>query len=567
MEETKAPAVSLSEDWSTIPWPKLERYVYRLQKRIYQASCHGKTQVVHRLQQLLMQSRAARLLAVRRVTQDNQGKATAGVDGVAKLPPSERLRLVDAITPTDWQPPSPTRRVWIPKPGKSEKRPLGIPTIRDRACQALAKLALEPEWEAKFEPNSYGFRPGRSCHDAIAAIFIAIKARPKYVLDADIKGCFDNISHLALLEKLHTYPKMRQAIKAWLKAGVLEAGEWTPTDQGTPQGGVISPLLANIALHGLETAVTTACSKWNAKVHLIRYADDFVVLCPTSEGVQQAQQVATAWLADMGLWLSPTKTRITHTLTPFQGQVGFDFLGFTIRQFPAGKTQTGLTTWGKPLGHKTFIMPSKAAVQRHLQEIGRIIRTYRTVPQEALIAKLNPVIRGWTNYYRSQSHSYRAFRQCDYVLYMQLRRWARRRHPNKGHIWVARKYWNLTGFPKWKFMASDRCRLQNHRDTRITHYIKVRGRASPYDGNLIYWVQRMQKHPLASSRMGQCLKLQRGRCRICGLYLKPDDLVEVDHIRPLSLGGADTILNLQVIHRHCHDRKTAQDGSQRATTE
>src|SRR5215469_12524788 len=229
--------------WRELPWRKLEKHVYRMQKRIYRASQRGNRKTVRKIQKLLMKSKAARLLAVRRVTQDNQGKQTAGVDGVKSIPPAERLTLVQAIHPkrVTKRKPKPLRRVWIPKPGKEEKRPLGIPVMIDRACQALAKQALEPQWEAQFERNSYGFRPGRSCHDAIEAIFSSIKHKDKYVLDADIAGCFDNISHEKLLQKLNTYPQMRRLIRGWLKAGVLEEFQFSPTEAGTPQGGVISP--------------------------------------------------------------------------------------------------------------------------------------------------------------------------------------------------------------------------------------------------------------------------------------------------------------------------------------
>jgi RNA-directed DNA polymerase len=256
--------------WQDLPWRTIKRAVFKLQKRIYQAAKNGDIKTVHKLQRLLLKSWSARCLAVRRVTQDNQGKNTAGVDGVKSLRSEQRLQMAQTLKLTSKA--QPTRRVWIPKPGKAEKRPLGIPTLRSRAEQALAKLALEPEWEAQFEPNSYGFRPGRSCHDAIDAIFKAICHKPKYVLDADIAQCFDRINHEALLDKLQTSPTLRRAIRAWLKAGVMEKDELFPTTAGTPQGGVISPLLANIALHGLEMAITQEYPQ--AKV--IRYADDLV---------------------------------------------------------------------------------------------------------------------------------------------------------------------------------------------------------------------------------------------------------------------------------------------------
>ena len=224
--------------WNALPWKRLERQVFKLQQRIYRAARRGDTQAVHKLQRLLLTSRAARTLAVRKVTQDNRGKRTAGVDGVRALTPLQRLALARSLRLSTTA--RPTRRVWIPKPGSTEQRPLGIPTMGNRAEQALAKLALEPEWEARFEPNSYGFRPGRSCHDAIEAIWTSINKQAKYVLDADIAKCFDRINHQALLAKLRTFPTMRRAVRAWLKAGVLDGATLFPTAEGTPQGGVVT---------------------------------------------------------------------------------------------------------------------------------------------------------------------------------------------------------------------------------------------------------------------------------------------------------------------------------------
>lgn len=235
--------------WNAIDWQKCQKKVFKLQKRIYQASKGQDSERVHSLQKLLIKSQDAKLLAVRRVTQDNRGRKTAGVDGVSFLSPQERIQLVESLSMPRKAPP--TRRVFIDKPGSEEKRPLGIPTIKDRAEQALVKMALEPEWEAKFEPNSFGFRPGRNANDAIQAIFLSCKT-PVWVLDADIRGCFDNIDHAYLLNKLCTFPVMRRAIKAWLEAGYMQGDVFNRTESGTPQGGVISPLLANIALHGLE---------------------------------------------------------------------------------------------------------------------------------------------------------------------------------------------------------------------------------------------------------------------------------------------------------------------------
>jgi RNA-directed DNA polymerase len=226
-------------EWNALPWKTIQRRVFKLQKRIYQASQRGDAKAVHRLQKLLTKSWSARLLAVRKVTQDNRGRKTAGVDGVKSLTPKHRLSLASGLRISPKA--RPVRRVWIPKPGSTEQRPLGIPTTRDRATQALAKLVLEPEWEARFEPNSYGFRPGRSCHDAIEAIWGAVNQKAKYVLDADIAQCFDRIDHAALLRKLRTFPALRRAIKAWLRAGVMDGLELTATTEGTPQGGVLTP--------------------------------------------------------------------------------------------------------------------------------------------------------------------------------------------------------------------------------------------------------------------------------------------------------------------------------------
>jgi RNA-directed DNA polymerase len=555
-KETKAPVETPSEDWVQLTWRKLERHVYRLQKRIFRASERGNVGAVHRLQQLLMRSRSAQLLAVRRVTQDNQGKKTAGIDGVKSLTPAARLALAEMIHPKHMKRTKarPVRRVWIPKPGKQEKRPLGIPVMRDRAYQALVKQALEPEWEARFEANSYGFRPGRGSNDAIEAIYLEISRKSKYVLDADIRGCFDHISYQALLDKLATYPAMRQTIRAWLKAGIMEADRLTSTEEGTPQGGVISPLLANIALHGRETDLRKASTKREGKPALIRYADDFVVLHPTLAGVEKAKRIVEAWLAKMGLELKPSKTRITHTL---EGEAGFDFLGFHVRQYRVGKAHTGRNTHGVPLGFKTLIKPAPESIKRHMTDLNRLVRAHRATSQEELIDDLNPVIAGWANYYRTIVAA-EIFSRCDLLLNGLLQGWGRHRHPNKRKRWVVGKYWAVDQGEGWTFKAQDGSTLKEHRTTPIRRHVKVRGRASPYDGNLIYWAQRLRTHPLLGTRTGYLLKSQDGRCAYCGSFFKPGDLMEIDHRIPLHLSGEDRLSNLQVLHRHCHDQKRPQ---------
>ena len=345
-------------EWRDLPWKRIERKVYKLQQRIYRASSRGDARTVHKLQRLLMRSWHARLLATRRVTQDNQGKQTAGVDGVKALTPPQRLKLAQSLRLPERA--KPVRRVWIPKPGKDEQRPLGIPTMEHRAQQALAKLALEPEWEARFEPNSYGFRPGRGCHDAIDAIYISINKQAKYVLDADIASCFDKICHWALLDKLNTFPTMSRAIRAWLKSGVMEEGKLYPTTEGSPQGGVISPLLANVALHGLETAIREGFTTREGKPTVVRYADDFVVLHPKLEAIERAQQLATQWLLGVGLELKPSKTHIAHTLHEHERKVGFDFLGFNMPQYPAGRHRSASRPSSNPARQPSECTPSRS---------------------------------------------------------------------------------------------------------------------------------------------------------------------------------------------------------------
>jgi RNA-directed DNA polymerase len=563
--------ISMAE-WRHINWCKLEKRVYKLQKRIYRASMRGDVKAVRKLQKTLMKSWSAKCLAVRRVTQDNQGKKTAGVDGVKSLTPKQRFALVAKLKPGTKV--SPTRRVWIPKPGKEEKRPLGIPTMYDRALQALIKMALEPEWEAKFEPNSYGFRPGRSCHDAIEAIFISINKKPKFVLDADIAKCFDKIDHSALLRKLNTFPTIRRQIKAWLKAGVMDKKQFQETSEGTPQGGVISPLLANIALHGMEERIkqyaetivvkrkngnTFSIRERRNSISLIRYADDFVILHEELAVVQRCQIIISKWLQDMGLELKPSKTRLTHTLHKCENEEpGFNFLGFNIRQFSVGK-------YHSKQGFKTIITPSKEKQKIHYERIASIINDHKQAPQEALIGKLNPIVRGWSNYY-STVVSKEAYTDIDNLMYPKLKAWAQRRHPNKSGFWVSKKYWHKIDGDNWVFATSNEgkkslTRLIDHSETPIVRHVKVKGEASPYNGDLIYWSSRMGAHPEVSKRVATLLKKQKGKCAHCGLHFREEDLLEVDHIIPLSKRGKDEYKNLQVLHKHCHDIKTAKDGS------
>lgn len=561
----------LMVEWHSINWRKLERSVYKLQKRIYQASARGDVKAYRRLQKTLMKSWSARALAVRRVTQDNQGKKTAGVDGVKSLTPKQRLELTGNLNLGTKV--SPTRRVWIPKPGTEEKRPLGIPTMKDRALQALVKLALEPEWEARFEPNSYGFRAGRSCHDAIEAIYKSIHCKSKFILDADIAKCFDCIDQETLLIKLNTFPTIRRQVRAWLKAGVMDGKQLFPTSEGTPQGGVISPLLANIALHGMEERIKQFAETIDLKdyrgrqqgkrdkrrsLSLIRYADDFVILHEDLTVVQRCREIISEWLEGMGLELKPSKTRLAHTFIQYeQENPGFDFLGFTIQQFPTGK-------YHSKQGFKTIITPSKQKQKVHYEEIARVIEAHKAAPQAALISHLNPIIRGWANYYATVVSKV-AYSDIDDLTYQKLSAWAKRRHPKKNGEWVSKRYWQSIGGDNWVFATRKEgispLRLLNHADTPIVRHVKVKGESSPYDGNLVYWSTRMGNNLEMPTRISKLLKKQKGKCTHCEMLFREDDVMEVDHIIPKSKGGRAEYKNLQLLHRHCHDTKTANDGS------
>lgn len=566
-------------EWNLIPWRKLERRVFKLQKQIYRASKANDRNKVHNLQRLLIKSWSAKCLAIRKVTQENQGKKTAGVDGVKSLSPAARMKLVGQIN-LDCKA-SPTRRIWIPKPGRDEKRPLGIPTIYDRAKQALAKLAIEPEWEASFEENSFGFRPGRSAHDAIKSIWDKIAHKPKYVLDADIAKCFDRIDHAQLLNKLQTFPKLRQQIRAWLKSGVMEAEVFSNTKKGTPQGGTISPLLANIALHGMEEMLKQyietvplrssgrVISKKQRRLTLgvVRYADDLVVIHPDLKVVQKCQSILQKWLATMGLELKPSKTKIVHTLKEFNGEKpGFDFLGFNIKQFPKGRHHSGKTGGknSKLLGFKTFITPSKGSVNSHWNNLKNTINSRKAATQVELIKKLNPIISGWCNYF-SVVNSKETFQDLDNLLWQKLRAWVNRRHPRKNSDWKRKKYWKSIGGDNWKFAVNieseDPIILNKHRETKIKQkeFVKVKGNKSPFEGDLIYWASRMGKQPDCPTTIATLLKKQKGKCSYCGLHFREGDIWEKDHIIPRSVGGNNEYKNLQLLHLHCHDHKTIRD--------
>ena len=370
--------------WHAVHWKPVHRIIKNLRQRIFRASKSGDLKKVRSLQRLMLKCRANVLESVRRVTQMNQGKATPGVDGVVVTTPQARTALCRTLSQFELHKVHPVRRVYIPK--RKGKRPLGIPTIEDRCVQAMVKNALEPFWEARFEGSSYGFRPGRGCHDAIEKIFrvARVNTQRPWVLDADIKGAFDFIGHDALQNAMGQFPA-RELIRQWLKAGYVENEILHPTDTGVPQGGTVSPLLLNIALHGLEQALGcdyTPRGVLRGKYAVVRYADDLAVFCPSKEDAEKAKVLLNDWLGTRGLQLSQEKTHIRHL------QEGFDFLGFNIRHYPTPNSSCS--------GYKLLIKPSRESIQQLRRKLKGIWRKHVGSPTVALINELNPIISGWS---------------------------------------------------------------------------------------------------------------------------------------------------------------------------
>ncbi|EHJ14977.1 HNH endonuclease, partial [Crocosphaera watsonii WH 0003] len=446
--------------------------------------------------------------------------------------------------------------------------------MKDRVMQALVKSALEPYWEAQFEGTSYGFRPGRSAHDAITRIYTAINKKARYVLDADIAKCFDKINHDYLLSKVDCPHNIKRIIKQWLECGVMDKGILEETDSGTPQGGVISPLLANIALHGMikdtENHFPRTKRKEDGSLHreykpkIIRYADDFVVLHEDYDVILQCKTLIAQWLEKVGLELKPEKTSIRHTLKSIEhdGKTidpGFDFLGFNIRSYPVGKHHSGKTggnsKWGiesKAIGFKTLIKPSKKKILAHHEAIKEVVKANKKAPQEVLIARLNPIIRGWCNYYRTVT-SRETFSSEDSILWNTLRAWTVNRKKKETPLYDAlKKYFSYGKQGKWTFQTREYV-LYHHTETEIKRHTLVKPESSPYDGNWTYWSKRRGTYTGTPARVAKLLKKQKGICPQCKQHFTPEDLIEVDHIIPKSKGGKDTYNNLQALHRHCHD--------------
>jgi RNA-directed DNA polymerase len=459
--------------WEQVNWPHCERQVRRLQARIVKATQESRWGKVQALQRLLTSSFSGKALAVKRVT-ENQGKRTPGVDSVSWTTPAARLKAIGSLQRRGYKP-LPLRRVYIPK-ANGKQRPLGIPTMKDRAMQALHLLALEPVAETTADPNSYGFRPKRSTADALTQCFNALgrECSAQWVLEGDIKGCFDHISHDWMLQHV---PVDKQMLQKWLQAGYIENRTLFPTEAGTPQGGIISPTLANMTLDGLEKLLAQHFPRqksrngkvWSPKVNLVRYADDFIITGDSKRLLlNEARPLVRRFLRERGLKLSADKTRITHI------DEGFDFLGQNLRKYD-----------GKPLAK-----PSKKNTHVFLEKVRGLIKANQSVSQAQLIVMLNPVIRGWANYHRHCAAS-DTFNRVDHAIWQALWRWARRRHPKKSRDWVKKHCFPAWQKRAWTFAAKTRKhkpdgtpiwgRLTYAGDTKIRRHIKIRRNANPFD--------------------------------------------------------------------------------------
>jgi RNA-directed DNA polymerase len=553
-------------DWDAIDWRAVEDDARRLRQRIFTASQAGDLKKVRNLQKLMLRSRSNALLAVRRVTELNAGRTTAGVDGELVLASQVKAELA-AWLPRHWASwrPWPVRRVFIPK-ANGKLRGLGIPVIVDRCFQALTTTALEPEWEARFEPRSYGFRPGRGCQDAIQAAYVTARGktcRRTWVLDADLTAAFDRIDHEHVLGQLGGFPA-RELVRRWLRAGVIERGQFTATERGSPQGGVISPLLMNVALHGMEQAagvryLTTGTNAGTAVAGspvLVRYADDLLALCHSRQQAEQVKARLAVWLMPRGLAFNEDKTRVVHL------DDGVDFLGFNIRRYRG----------------KLLIKPSTAAVKRIRKRLAAEMKALHGANAQAVLIRLNPIIRGWSAYYRHVVSS-RIFNELDYYMWKLAYKWARRSHPRKSKRWITARYFgafNLARRDRWVFgNAETGAYLVKFVWTKIVRHVLVKGWASPDDPALTdYWAARRRRTSPPLDRLGlRLLMAQHGRCPLCTDLLlhadrEPQTPAEWEQwlktVRKATRRQAiiaerrpsvsDQRATLQLIHTHCRRR-------------
>jgi RNA-directed DNA polymerase len=534
------------QDWHAIDWRLVERNVRTTQKRIAKATQERDWRRVKALQRSLTHSFSARALAVRRVT-ENQGKQTAGVDRELWDTPDLKWKAVGKLKQQRGYRPMPLRRVYIPK-SNGKERPLGIPTMFDRAMQALHLLSLEPVAESTSDPNSYGFRRNRSTADAMSQVFVCMsqKASAHWVLEADIQGCFDHINH----DWLVTHVRMNTTIlKRWLKAGVVHKGQLTPTDEGTPQGGIISPTLANVTLNGLELELLAhlgaklgKAKTGKLKINVVRYADDFIVTGASKEILEtEVRPWIEAFLARRGLRLSPEKTRVTHI------DNGFDFQGWNFRKYRG----------------TLLIKPSRKTAKAFYDKVAEVIKSHLMVKQVDLIEKLNPILRGWAQYHQPVVAK-EAFSKLDSLIHWRLTRWARRRHPKKSPTWCFQKYWKHLD-DRSEFAAArptddgtwQSVRLNLLADTAITRHMKVKGDYNPFDPKWeLYGEELRGKRMLQSigyrKALTQLYKSQSGNCVACGTAITRETGWHDHHIVRKVDGGSDLLSNRVLMHPVCH---------------
>jgi len=549
MVESSTGAVShISTEWHSINWRAANETVRRLQARIVKATKEGKWHKVHVLQHLLTHSFSGKALAVRRVT-ENQGKNTPGVDKVIWKDPEEKWMAMHKMQQRGYKA-LPLRRVYIPK-SNGKKRPLGIPTMHDRAMQALYLQALDPIAETLADPNSYGFRKERSCADAMAqcATVLSNGTRPQWILEGDIKSCFDKISHPWLLSHI---PMDKTILNTWLKAGYMDKSVLYLTEDGTPQGGIISPVLANMALDGLERILrkkyphsgARALKGMNKQVNLVRYADDFIITGISQEGLEmEVKPLVIAFLRERGLELSEEKTKITHI------EEGFDFLGQHVRKYNGN----------------FLIIPSKKNVKAFLADIRKVIKDNKMASAYWLIATLNPKIRGWANFHRHAAAK-KTFVHVDTAIFKSLWRWVRRRHPKKGKRWVKDRYFGRLENQNWRFFGmtkdKDGKSIRNwlclaSATTINKKYPKIKGDCNPYDPAWELHLEarlsvKMEKSLQGRRRLLYLWKEQGGICPVCIQPITQLTGWHNHHIVYKAMGGTDHAENRVLIHPNCH---------------
>ena len=532
------------QQWHDIDWWRVQRNVRAMQLRIAKACREGNWRRVNSLQRMLTRSRSARYLAVRRVT-ENQGKRTAGVDRVLWDTPDAKWKAANGLKRHGYKP-RPLRRVFIPK-SNGKERPLGIPTMTDRAMQALYLLALAPIAETTGDPNSYGFRIERSTADAMGQLFICLskKVSAEWVLEADIKGCFDHINHDWLIANV---PTDKTILRKWLKAGVIHKGQLQATDAGTPQGGIISPTLANMVLDGLESQIKQHLGVTKAKklkINVVRYADDFVITGNSKEMLEsEIRPWVEQFLAVRGLQLSLEKTRVVHI------DEGFDFLGWNFRKYEG----------------KLLIKPSKKNVKAFYRKVKDVISANKTAKQEDLIRLLNPMLRGWATYHQPVVAK-QTYSRMDHLFNYALWRWAKRRHPNKNAPWIKEKYFPKQEHKSWVFNGTVisakgdvvTLKLYSLAETPIERHKKVSGGYNPFDPTMEEMgeklrMERMLKKLKYRKQILSLYQSQNGKCAICGQSITKETGWHDHHIIYRIQGGGDSLGNRVLLHPVCHQR-------------